>query len=235
VVSIQFEKLCGVVDVLLGENGCPWDKEQTHESLRANLLEEAYEVVDTIDNSDKMAMCEELGDLLLLILLNSKIAEKEGHFTIEDVLAGTIEKLISRHTHIFSGEVAQNAEEAEKIWNTNKNKEKSIKTPLENMLAVPKSLPALSRAEKIIKRSGETFLDEKILEEIYFLLNKLETQKTPLNGEKMGRLLFLISIICTKNKINSEFYLTNAIFTFINSFREKNNSPKAGEITGGKK
>ena len=116
----SFENLLGVMDTLLGENGCPWDREQTHESLRPNMLEEAAEAVEAIDSRDMDALSEELGDVLLQVLFHAKIAEKNGSFTIEDVMKKLSSKLVGRHTHVFGSDTARTAEEALLIWEQNK-------------------------------------------------------------------------------------------------------------------
>ena len=115
-----FENLLSLMDTLLGENGCPWDREQTHESLRPNMLEEAGEAVEAIDSKDMDSLMEELGDVLLQVLFHAKIAEKNGTFTIDDVMKRLSEKLVSRHTHVFGNDAALTAEDALLVWEKNK-------------------------------------------------------------------------------------------------------------------
>ena len=220
----QFTKLCQVMDILLGENGCPWDRAQTHQSLRPHLLEESYEVADAIDNNDMVALQEELGDLLLHVVIHSRIAEKGGFFCLTDVIEGVAEKLVRRHTHIFADDASDGSpEEVEKIWEANKNKEKAIFTPLENMQAVPKALPALDRAQKVIKRSGKDFPQKEIVKELRLLLDSMEeiaeTAEDSQKLEKYGSCLFLMVALLTNFQINAEFSLTNATLAFINSFK----------------
>ncbi|MCL2398854.1 MAG: MazG family protein [Defluviitaleaceae bacterium] len=213
----QFVELCKIIDELLGENGCPWDKAQTHQSLRPHLLEESYEVAEAIDNNNMYELQEELGDLLLQVFLHSRIAQKQGHFNLSDVIKGLSEKMVRRHSHIFATDKAFSPEEAVATWEANKNKEKAIFSPLENMQAVPKALPALERAQKVIKRSQKEFPD--CINEIRILLDKLEC--TPNNEEKKelyGNILFYMSAISAKMQINAEFSLTNFIQEFINTF-----------------
>jgi len=222
-------ELCQVVDTLLGENGCPWDKAQTHQSLRADLLEETYEVADAIDNMDMPALREELGDLFLQVLMHSRIAEVEGHFNLSDVFNDVAKKLVSRHSHIFGEDKANNAEDAIITWEANKIKENGISSPLENMQAVPKALPALIRAQKVIKRSDDNFKDlfstKSALDEIKLLLDNLrdgaseDSSSNKAEMEICGKILFLISQISVKKQINAEFSLTNAVQEFINSLR----------------
>ena len=226
----HFKKLCSVVDTLLGENGCAWDKAQTHESMRQNLLEESYETAEAIDQGDMPALCEEIGDLLLQVMMHSRVAEKAGNFCLADVMQGAADKLVRRHTHIFAAEgqssaldSAQTAEEVEKIWEANKIKEKSLSNPVENMRAVAKALPALERAQKVIKRSGEDFSQEALINELQKLLASVndENDEKLVKGsimETCGRILLLMAALSTKMQINAEFSLTNAIQEFINKF-----------------
>jgi len=123
---MALEKLLKTMDILLGEDGCPWDKEQTHESLCKNLTEECNEVIEAIIKKDFSNLKEELGDVLLQVIFHAKIAEKAGHFSMHDVIWALDEKLIRRHSHIFGGDTAISAEDALKLWNENKKKEQQL-------------------------------------------------------------------------------------------------------------
>ena len=208
----HFAELCKIMTTLLGENGCPWDRAQTHQTLRPHLLEEAYEVADAIDNNDKNALREELGDLLLQVIIHSKIAEKDGAFDLKDVIRDVSDKLVRRHTHIFAEDTAQTPADVEDTWEANKIKEKAISSPLENMQAVPKALPALARAQKVIKRSGKDFSQKHLVAELQHLLDDPDLVNH-------GNVLLLIATLFTKMQINAEFSLTNAVQEFINSFK----------------
>jgi MazG family protein len=116
-------ELNGILETLLGGEGCPWDRAQTHESLRPNLLEECNEVIEAINKKDMAALCEELGDVLLQVVFHAKLAEGSGGFNINDVIAGLCEKLIRRHPHVFGGKKAVDAEDALRIWEENKRLE----------------------------------------------------------------------------------------------------------------
>ena len=124
--SNGLDSLLEIMDKLLGEDGCPWDKEQTHESLRDNLLEECHETIEAIDNKDMTSLKEELGDVLLQVVFHAKLAEKAQAFTIDDVVATISNKLITRHTHVFGDEKATTAEDALQIWKANKQKEQKL-------------------------------------------------------------------------------------------------------------
>ena len=123
---MNLDKLLTIMDTLLGENGCPWDKEQTHESLRENMLEECNEAIDAINQRDMDALKEELGDVLLQVVFHAKIAQKAGYFDMNDVIATLADKLIRRHSHIFGPDVGtvKSAEDAIKLWKSNKEKER---------------------------------------------------------------------------------------------------------------
>ena len=119
---MTFDKLLNIMDILLGENGCPWDKEQTHQSLRSNMLEECQEAIEAIDSGDAASIKEELGDVLLQVVFHAKIAQQAGHFTMDDIINTLVDKLIRRHSHVFGTDTAQSAEDALKIWKSNKEK-----------------------------------------------------------------------------------------------------------------
>lgn len=133
-------------------DGCPWDKVQTHESIRKNFLEEAYEAVDAIDLADAHLLCEELGDVLLQVALHARMEEEKGAFSMEDVTTGICKKLIERHPHIFGGAAAGSPQQALDNWEAIKRREKHRETLAANLDDVPKALPALSRAQKMQKR-----------------------------------------------------------------------------------
>jgi tetrapyrrole methylase family protein / MazG family protein len=142
-------KILDSLDVLHGPNGCPWDRKQTFKSLRFSVLEEAHEVLDALDQEDIHNLREELGDLLFNVLFLAKIAQKEGHFTTEQMLAEFNEKLIRRHPHVFGDIKVSDIEDVRKVWEQVKKEEKSErKTPFEG---IPKGMPALAKAVKFAK------------------------------------------------------------------------------------
>jgi tetrapyrrole methylase family protein/MazG family protein len=141
--------------ILRAPGGCPWDREQTHLSIRNNAVEEAYEVVDAIDLGDTELLQEELGDLLLQAVFHSVIAEKEEEFNLNDVISGLCAKLIFRHKHVFGTVTAKNGAEALLTWENAKLEKKSYATVTEELLAVPKSFPQALRAVKLQKKAGK--------------------------------------------------------------------------------
>jgi len=122
---MNFDNFLAVMDRLLGEDGCPWDKEQTHESLRQYLLEECHETIEAINSGDMTSLKDELGDVLLQVVFHAKLAEIAGSFTMDDVITGITDKMIRRHTHIFGDDTAQTPEEVMQLWEANKQKERN--------------------------------------------------------------------------------------------------------------
>ena len=149
--KMQFEELCSILDTLLGPNGCPWDKEQTLETLRTYVLEEVCELIDALHERDMQNIKEELGDLFFTVVFLAKVAAKEGHFTLEDALQAINEKLIRRHPHIFgSAGSLDTSEQVLAQWEVIKKQEKTTrKSALD---AVSKSLPSLERVYKMLSR-----------------------------------------------------------------------------------
>ncbi|MCL2224523.1 MAG: MazG family protein [Defluviitaleaceae bacterium] len=209
---MEFEKFLGVMDVLLGENGCPWDREQTHESLRQYMLEECYEAIDAIDCGDMNALRDELGDVLLQVVFHAKLAEKAGAFGIDDVIKSVSDKLVSRHTHIFGEEKANDVEDVKRIWEANKEKEREG-SAVSAMNSVPKALPALVRAAKVIKRS------KKELPPAEEIITRIDEQlkNTAVKDIDFGNILLSLAALSNILDINAEFSLTKALEAFINT------------------
>lgn len=224
----SLDDFIGIMRKLISEDGCPWDKVQTHESLRRYLIEESYEAIDAINNNDKENLCEELGDVLLQVVFHSLIAEKNSDFSFDDVINGVSEKMIRRHPHIFANENAETAQEVLKNWDEIKKVEKNYSSVTDTLKSVPKSFPALMRAEKVQNKAAKVGFDfeevsqtiDKLEEEIAEL--KAELNKTTVKEckimEEYGDLLFAATNISRFLKINPEFALTNATEKFINRF-----------------
>lgn len=153
--SELFTSLLDIMVRLRAENGCPWDRAQTHESIRSNLIEETYEALEAIDTHDDTLLCEELGDVLLQVVFHARIAEERGAFGIGDVLSGLCDKLITRHEHVFGGVKAENAAEALESWNNAKQKAKQDESAAMRLKAVPEAMPALMRASKVQSRADK--------------------------------------------------------------------------------
>lgn len=149
------EDLAAILRLLRAPDGCPWDRVQTHKSIRINAIEEAYELVDAIDADDADKICEEAGDVLMQVLFHTLIEEERGRFTLTDVISGVCEKLITRHTHVFGGDSARSADGALSVWEKNKMTEKHQNTYSDAVNDVPQCFPALLRAQKIAKRMAK--------------------------------------------------------------------------------
>ncbi len=163
-----FEDLVEIMTILRSDDGCPWDREQTHESLRKNMIEEAYEVVEAIDEKSYEHICEELGDVLLQVVFHAKMAQENGEFDINDVTDRICRKMIYRHPHIFSDSKKGNSSEVLEVWEELKRKEKGRLTLADNLDSVCKALPALQKCEKLIKKSrqfGQLTSDSRLMSE----------------------------------------------------------------------
>lgn len=221
-----FDDLMKIIRRLRGEGGCPWDREQTHESLKNCMIEEAYETIEAIDNKDYKNLCEELGDVLLQIALHTAIAEEEKEFTFEEIIQGECKKMIYRHPHVFGNIQVKDTETVLKNWDEIKSKEKNQKKISESILSVPKALPANIRAEKVQKKASKAGLDfedyDKVLEKVYEELEELKNAKE--NGtleevnEEFGDLMFSVVNLSRFLQLNAENSLTNATNKFINRF-----------------
>lgn len=226
----QFWRLREIVTTLRSPNGCPWDREQTHQSIRKNLIEETYEVLETIDDEDPEAMCEEMGDLLLQIMLHSRIAEEDGYFTVQDVIAGLNEKLICRHPHVFGTSNAEDADEALQNWEDIKKKEKQgkEKETISRLDEVPRDLPAILKAYKYQKKAADVGFDwdelSEVLDKVKEEWDELREAQTPEHRrEELGDLLFVIVNVARFMKIDPEeaLALANKKFYYRFSYIEQ--------------
>ena len=214
-----FEDLKNIMKEL--RQKCPWDKKQTHDSLKKYLIEETYEVIDAIEKRDWQALKEELGDLLLQPIFHARIAEEEGRFNIDDVIDHLCKKLIKRHPHVFGEEKAKTAEEVLKNWEKRKIEER--KSVLEG---VPKHLPALMRAEKLQKKASKVGFDwndfeevkEKVFEEWNEFWSAVEKGDKREIEHEFGDLLFALVNFARFLKIDPEEALQKANERFIKRF-----------------
>lgn len=187
-----------IIAVLRGEGGCPWDREQTHESIRRNVLEEAYEVCEAIDEGDPEHLKEELGDLLMQVLFHARIEEEAGRFDLDDVADRAVKKLILRHPHVFGAVEVENSAEVLDNWDKIKRVEKAQATVTDAMTDVAETLPALWRAEKIQKKAAKVGFDwpdisgalSKIAEESEELRAAIENNDEVNIEEEIGDLIF---------------------------------------------
>ncbi len=217
------DDLLNILVILRSPEGCPWDREQTHKSIRNDALEEVYEVADAIDNDDKEALCEELGDMLLQVIFHSRIAEENEDFSYSDVVDGICRKLILRHPHVFGDKNAENSAEVLDLWDEIKREEKHQETATDTLKSVPRAFPALMRSAKVQKRAlkagaeyqGDIIEDKLALfEEAKASGDKSETQKA------YGELLFYAVAEAQALKIDSEQALAAVTDEFISRFEE---------------
>jgi len=227
----QFSYLKEIVAILRSPEGCPWDREQTHQSIRKNLIEEAYEVLETIDDDDPDAMCEELGDLLLQIMLHSQMAAEDGYFSVEDVVAALNSKLIRRHPHVFGEMAADDAEEALANWDEIKRQEKAAKgvdVEAQSKLAgIPRELPALMYAYKLQKKAAGVGFDWDNVEDVYKKIEEEYKEVREASIEErageLGDLLFAVVNLARFYKVEPEeaLSMTNRKFKQRFSYIEK--------------
>ncbi len=220
----DFFDLLQIMEKLRAPDGCPWDREQTHESLRPYLLEEAYEAVSAIDEKDMGHVADELGDVLLQVVFHAQIASQHGEFDIRDVTTAICSKMISRHAHIFGQIKCDTAEEVIKSWDKLKRQERGLHSQADVMADVPKHLPALMRAHKVQQKARQVGFDwndpmealKKVLEEAREVREELEKGTDP--GEELGDLLFAAVNVARLCKKQPELLLSAAVEKFIRRF-----------------
>lgn len=222
----NLKELIDVIAKLRAPDGCPWDRAQTHSSLRPNMIEEAYEAVDAIDDNDIPHLREELGDVLLQVLLHSQIASENGEFDIEDVAKELKDKLIHRHPHVFGNADFKTPDEVKKAWDILKAEEKTERKSA--MDGLSRSQAALISAQKISKRAVKTGFEWPNEESLYdciksefeeFKEAKAEDDKTHME-EEMGDILFAVVNLARWNKIDAEQALLKANKKFEKRFRK---------------
>lgn len=223
----DYASLADLIRLLRSEWGCPWDKEQTHASIRRDLIEETYEVIEGIDNDDAHLMCEELGDLMMQVVFHTDIENDAGRFTTTDVFDGIVKKMIHRHPHVFGDVQAQTSEKVLDNWDKIKSSEKSRLTVSSKMDAVPPALPALMRAQKIGKTAAKVGFDfgdaadafSKITEESAEVAEAMEHGDCDHIAEELGDLLFAVVNVCRLSGVDAEEALERSNRKFAKRFR----------------
>jgi tetrapyrrole methylase family protein/MazG family protein/ATP diphosphatase len=216
-------RLVGVMRRLLAPDGCPWDREQSFATLRKYVLEEACEVIDAIDSGSRAAIREELGDLLLQVVFQAELARREGSFAIDDVVSGIVDKLVSRHPHVFGHLEAKDADEVLRNWEKLKAKEKGQRGVL---AGVPRSMPALTRAQRIgekVARVGFDWEDAagsraKVAEELTELDRAIAAGDADAIEDEMGDTLFALVNLSRHAGIDAEGALRRTIDKFTGRF-----------------
>ncbi|WP_413304787.1 nucleoside triphosphate pyrophosphohydrolase [Bacillus sp. 1P10SD] len=224
----NFSKLRDIIAILRGPDGCPWDKKQTHESLKRYLIEETYEVIEAIDSGDIDHLIEELGDVLLQVMLHAQIGEDDGYFSVDDVIEGLSAKMIRRHPHVFGNGKAENAEEVVQNWQAIKEQEKG-KSPSSLLEGVSKSQPNLLRAYELQKKAAKVGFDwqeitpalEKVKEELDEFIHELNGTDDGLELAKkeFGDILFAFVNVARFLKIHPEEALFETNEKFIRRFQ----------------
>lgn len=235
-MSVDFEfkdryninDLISIVTLLRAPGGCPWDREQTHTSIKKSLIEETYEVIEAINKQSIEGLREELGDILLQVALHSEMEREAGNFDFDDVCNDICKKLIVRHPHVFGDMPAGNTEEALSNWDAVKFKTKGMKKQSQSMSAVPVELPALMRAQKVQGKAAKAGFDwensegafDKLIEEINELKNAMDCGSSADIKEEFGDVLFSCVNVSRFIGADSEEALTDATDKFIRRFTE---------------
>lgn len=228
-----FDDVMQIVRQLRAPNGCPWDREQTHVSLKNALLEESYELIDAIDEDDDAHICEELGDVLLQFALHAVIAEEQSAFTARDACTELVEKLIYRHPHVFGDIRVSGSDEVLKNWDALKMSQRKQTSQTEVLKSIPKSFPALLRSRKVQKKAADIGFDwENAQQAFYKISEETEELRQAMEqgshiDEEMGDLLFAVVNVARLLKLEPEFLLMQATDKFIHRFEIMENLAKS--------
>lgn len=218
--------LIDIMALLRSGDGCPWDREQTHDSLKRYMIEETYEVLEVIDKKDSERLCDELGDLLLQVIFHAQISRENGEFDMTDVISGICRKLISRHTHVFGEAKADTSEEVLENWEEIKKREKGIENHTGVLKDVPTNLPALMRSYKVQQKAAQVGFDweriedvlAKVDEEIQELKDVYKSKNVERITDEMGDAFFALVNLSRFLKVQPELALTGTTNKFIKRF-----------------
>lgn len=229
----DFKDFEEIVERLRSKDGCPWDKEQTHSSLKKCLIEEAYEVVEGIDILEKSGdftnLKEELGDVLLQVVMHSQIAKEEELFTMQDVIQEISKKMIRRHPHVFADAVVKNSEGVLKNWEEIKKEEKKERKEEDTLHQIPKAFPPLVRVNKVLKKAEKLYnIQQKEAEIINSMCNTIENirnnselENENRKKEQIGTLMLDISKLARRYQIDTDEALNNALDAFIETYEKE--------------
>ncbi len=221
---MYFEELVRIIERLRGPNGCPWDREQTRETLIPFLIEEMYELIDAFQKGDSEEVKEELGDLLFQIVLHSQLSKEEGGFDINDVIKGVVDKMIRRHPHVFGDKGFKTSEEVLEWWKEHKEMEGKV---AESILSrIPRSLPALLKAQRLQEKASKVGFDwdniedvfKKLEEEIGEFKKALDKEDSRSIEDELGDILFVLVRISNFVNVNPEYALHKTINKFVSRF-----------------
>lgn len=239
--TYSMQELIELMAFLRSENGCPWDRAQSHDSIKKNLLEEAYEAIDAIDSEDPSRICDELGDVLMQVVFHAQMASEQSTFSFEDVVSGICRKLISRHTHLFGEDEGGSPSDVLNLWEQNKKKEKGMDRQSHVLEDVPRTLPALQRSYKVQQKAAQVGFDwddrngplSKIHEEIDEIEQALQETQSAVDAQRIskeqagrvvssevGDLLFAVVNYARHLNVQPEIALTGSTNTFIKRFSQ---------------
>lgn len=224
--SYEFYDLVDIIHRLRAPGGCPWDAEQTHQSIKKNLIEETYEVIEAINKLNSSMLCEELGDLLMQVVFHTQMETEAGSFNIDNVADGVCKKLIERHPHVFGQTNVNSVQEVLMNWDAIKRKSKGHMKTSQAMMSVPIELPALMRSEKIQKKAADCGFDwpditgavQKLEEEVDELKSAILEDDAVHIAEELGDLLFSAVNVSRFAGLDAEEILTAATDKFIKRF-----------------
>jgi len=220
------KKLVKIMERLRAKDGCPWDRVQTHSSLKKHIIEEAYELCDAIDSKDPEKLKDELGDFLFQVIFQAQIAKEHGEFNINDVVRASAAKMLNRHPHVFGKHKAKDPDDAYRHWQSSKEKEKGYKDRKSILDGVPKTLPALIKAQKVSRRAATQgfdwpdmdFVVDKVHEELEEVKAEIKSGNKRRLAEEIGDLLFAVVILSRFGGIDAEESLHNATKKFAKRF-----------------
>lgn len=233
----SFSDLIDIMAHLRSAGGCPWDREQNHDSLKRYLIEETYEVLEAIDSKNTGGMAEELGDLLLQIVFHAQIGREEGTFDINDVIDGICRKMVLRHAHVFGDDRADTADEVVDKWEAIKKREKGQRTQTSVLKGVPSNLPSLMRSYKVQQKASQVGFDwdnvedviTKVDEEIQELKDVYKSKNVERITDEMGDVFFALVNLSRFLDVQPELALTGTVNKFIKRFEYiERESAKAG-------
>lgn len=227
-----YEDLLEIMRILRCPEGCVWDREQDHKSIRRSFIEETYEAVEAIDNDDPVLLQEELGDVLLQVVFHAQIEAEAGRFTMDDVADGICKKMIYRHPHVFGSVEVKNSDEVLTNWDALKQKEKHQKSTTETLESVARSLPGLIRAEKVQHKAAKVGFDwdevsgalDKVREETAEVARAIDGDGDP--SEELGDLLFAVVNVARFLKIDPEDAINRTTDKFIRRFAQVEQAAK---------
>lgn len=220
--------LVEIMRILRAPGGCPWDREQDHQSIKKNFIEETYEVIEAINKDDKELLCEELGDVMMQVVFHAQIETEQGGFDFDDVCDGVCKKLIVRHPHVFADESAETSDDVLVKWDEIKKKTKNQKTQTSVMKSIPRELPALMRAEKVQKKAKKVGFDwddmngafDKLAEETAELKEAIATADKDKILDELGDLIFSAVNVARFVDTDPEEALTHTTDKFIDRFEK---------------